>query len=149
MSLSVLACQRGMKRQVRNLLKVTMTTFTSSRPQPAILSEAECRGFQTAIELVGRRWTGAILLSITRGARRFGEITHSVDGLSDRLLSQRLKELESEGLVERTVVPTTPAHSVYVLSTRGLRLMAALQPLVEWGVANNATRSEGVERRPS
>lgn len=114
------------------------TASTDNRPQPRILDERECRGFQTAIELVGRRWTGAILLSITRGARRFGEITRSVDGLSDRLLSQRLKELESEGLVERTVVPTTPAHSVYTLSTRGLRLMEALQPLVEWGVADTS-----------
>ncbi|MCS5717139.1 helix-turn-helix transcriptional regulator [Herbiconiux sp. CPCC 205763] len=111
---------------------------TDPRPQPPILAEEECRGFQTAIELVGRRWTGAILLSITRGARRFGEIIRSVDGLSDRLLSQRLKELEAEGLVERTVVPTTPAHSRYTLSTRGFRLMEALQPLVEWGVSDNA-----------
>lgn len=106
------------------------------RPLPSILDEKDCRGFQTAIELVGRRWTGAILLSIARGARRFSEIIRSVDGLSDRLLSQRLKELESEGLVERTVVPTTPAHSVYTLSTRGQRLMAALQPLAEWGAEN-------------
>jgi DNA-binding HxlR family transcriptional regulator len=113
------------------------TTSTRSRREPAILDEQECRGFQTAIELVGRRWTGAILLSMARGARRFGEITRSVDGLSDRLLSQRLKEMESEGLVERTVVPTTPAHSVYTLSTRGQQLMSALQPLVEWGVADN------------
>jgi len=108
------------------------------RHQPAILDEVECRGFQTAIELVGRRWTGAILLSLARGARRFGEIIRSVDGLSDRLLSQRLKELEAQGLVERTVVPTTPAHSRYVLSTRGIRLMEALQPLVEWGVADRS-----------
>jgi len=113
------------------------TSVTASRPQPAILDEEECRGFQSAIELVGRRWTGAILLSITRGARRFGEITRSVDGLSDRLLSQRLKELEAEGLVERRIVASTPAHSLYTLSTRGMRLMAALQPLVEWGVADN------------
>ncbi len=106
------------------------------RPQPAILNEEQCRGFQQAIELVGRRWTGAILLSIARGARRFGEITHSVEGLSDRLLSQRLKELESEKLVERTVVPTTPAHSIYTLSTKGMRLMAALQPLAQWGATD-------------
>ena len=112
---------------------------TDRRVEPPILNEEECRGFQTAIELVGRRWTGAILLSITRGARRFGEIMQSVDGLSDRLLSQRLKELEAQGLVERTVVPTTPAHSRYTLSTRGLRLMGALQPLAQWGVAENAS----------
>ncbi|MFL1381547.1 MULTISPECIES: winged helix-turn-helix transcriptional regulator [unclassified Nocardiopsis] len=105
------------------------------RPQPPILNEEECRGFQGAIELVGRRWSGAILLALSRGASRFGQIIASVDGLSDRLLSQRLKELEAAGIVIRTIVPTTPAHSLYSLSPRGRELMAALQPLVEWGVA--------------
>ncbi|SDZ43370.1 winged helix-turn-helix transcriptional regulator [Herbiconiux ginsengi] len=111
---------------------------TGTRPLPPILNEEECRGFQSAIELVGRRWTGAILLSITRGARRFSEIIRAVDGLSDRLLSQRLKELEAQGLVERTIVPTTPAYSRYTLTTRGIRLMAALHPLAQWGVADNS-----------
>ncbi|MFI6079451.1 winged helix-turn-helix transcriptional regulator [Streptomyces sp. NPDC051217] len=103
---------------------------------PSILDEQECRSFQTAVELVGRRWSGAILLAVSRGAERFGQIVASVDGLSDRLLSQRLKELEAQGLIVRTVVPTTPAHAVYTLSTDGKKLMAALQPLVNWGVAS-------------
>jgi DNA-binding HxlR family transcriptional regulator len=105
------------------------------RPQPSILHEEECRGFQKAVELVGRRWTSAILLALSRGARRFGEILALVDGLSDRLLSQRLKELEAEGLVVRTVVPTTPVQVRYELSGRGRELMIALQPLVNWGIA--------------
>jgi DNA-binding HxlR family transcriptional regulator len=104
------------------------------RPNPAILNEEECRGFQAAIELVGRRWTGAILLALSRGAGRFGEILAMVDGLSDRLLSQRLKELEAEHLVERTVVPTTPVQVRYALSDHGRELMAAMQPLVNWGI---------------
>jgi DNA-binding HxlR family transcriptional regulator len=104
------------------------------RPQPVILDEAECRGFQKAIELVGRRWTGAILLALSRGAGRFGEILAMVEGLSDRLLSQRLKELEAERLVERTVVPTTPVQVRYALSDHGRELMIAMQPLVNWGI---------------
>jgi DNA-binding HxlR family transcriptional regulator len=108
--------------------------LSGSRPQPSILDEEDCRGFQAAVELVGRRWTGAILLSLDRGARRFGEIARSVDGLSDRLLSQRLKELEAQGIVEREVVPTTPAHSRYTLSMRGVGLMEALHPLAKWGI---------------
>jgi DNA-binding HxlR family transcriptional regulator len=108
---------------------------SSGRPQPSILNEEECRGFQKAVELVGRRWTGAILLALSRGAGRFGEILALVDGLSDRLLSQRLKELEAEGLVVRTVVPTTPVQVRYELSGRGRELMIALQPLVNWGIA--------------
>lgn len=117
--------------------------FKDARPQPSILNEEECRGFQQAIELVGRRWSGAILLALSRGAARFGQITASVDGLSDRLLSQRLKELEAEGIIVRTIVPTTPAHSLYTLSPRGRELMAALQPLVEWGVAARRAESAG------
>ena len=105
------------------------------RPQPSILNEEECRGFQKAVELVGRRWTSAILLALSRGAGRFGEILALVDGLSDRLLSQRLKELEAEGLVVRTVIPTTPVQVRYELSGRGRELMIALQPLVNWGIA--------------
>ncbi|MFE5411139.1 winged helix-turn-helix transcriptional regulator [Microbacterium sp. NPDC056569] len=110
--------------------------------EPTILDEEACRGFQHAIELVGRRWSGAIMLSISRGAERFGEILHFVDGLSDRLLSQRLKELEAEGLVIRTIVPTRPAHSLYTLSSKGSTLMAAMQPLVQWGVIARRERSD-------
>jgi DNA-binding HxlR family transcriptional regulator len=106
----------------------------NQRPQPAIINEEACRGFQAAIELVGRRWTGAILLAMSPGATRFGQILRLVDGLSDRLLSQRLKELTAEGLVTRTIVPTTPAHSLYALSDRGQELMDALQPLATWGI---------------
>lgn len=107
----------------------------AARPQPSILDEEACRGFQEAIELVGRRWSGAILLAISLGNERFGQILALVDGLSDRLLSQRLKELEAERLIIRTVVPTTPAYSRYTLSDRGRGLMDALQPLVNWGVS--------------
>ena len=67
--------------------------------------------------------------SAARGARRGVR----VDNLSDRLLSQRLRELEAEGLVVRTVVPTTPVQVRYELSDRGRELMTALQPLVDWG----------------
>jgi DNA-binding HxlR family transcriptional regulator len=113
---------------------LSCVSMAVQRPNPAILNEEECRGFQTAIELVGRRWTGAILLALSRGAGRFGEILAMVDGLSDRLLSQRLKELEAEHLVERTVVPTTPVQVRYALSDHGRELMAAMQPLVNWGI---------------
>jgi DNA-binding HxlR family transcriptional regulator len=108
---------------------------SSARPQPSILNEEECRGFQTAVELVGRRWSAAILLALARGAGRFGEILALVDGLSDRLLSQRLKELEAERLIIRTVVPTTPVQVRYGLSGRGRELILILQPLVKWGIA--------------
>jgi DNA-binding HxlR family transcriptional regulator len=88
---------------------------------------------QNILDIIGRRWTGAVLLACTRGARRFSEYRQLVTGISDRLLSQRLKELESLELVEREVIPTTPVQILYRPSRRGEELVTALQPLVAWG----------------
>lgn len=107
--------------------------MTRSVPSGApVIHEPSCRSFQNTVELVGRRWTGAILLAGRRGARRFGEYRQAVPGISDRLLAQRLKELEAEGLMIRTVIPSTPVQVFYDLSPDGQELMAALQPLVDW-----------------
>lgn len=99
------------------------------------------------MEIVGKRWTGAIMLALSRGASRFGEIVRMVDGLSDRLLSQRLKELAAHGLVTRTIVPTTPAYSEYALTPLGEDLIEAMQPLVAWGYLHGlptASSTDGV-----
>ncbi|MEU5905774.1 helix-turn-helix domain-containing protein [Micromonospora sp. NPDC047527] len=96
------------------------------------IDDSSCRTFQDALELVGRRWTGAILLAAMRGARRFGEYRAGVTGISDRLLAQRLRELEADGLIERTVVPTSPVQILYAPTRDGRELMLLLQPLVDW-----------------
>jgi DNA-binding HxlR family transcriptional regulator len=114
----------------------------SARPTPALIDDESCRAFQDVIELVGRRWNGAILLALARGNRRFGEVRAQVDGLSDRLLSQRLKQLDDAGLVQRTVIPTTPVQVLYELTDRGLRLITALQPLVRFGVADRTPEED-------
>jgi DNA-binding HxlR family transcriptional regulator len=105
------------------------------------IDEPSCRTFQDALELVGRRWTGAILLAALRGARRFGEFRAAVPGLSDRLLAQRLKELEADGLIERTVIPSTPVQIRYAPTPDGEALMAVLQPLVDWSHRRRAAVS--------
>jgi DNA-binding HxlR family transcriptional regulator len=97
------------------------------------INDDECRRFSSSIELIGKRWSSGIMLAIERGAERFSEILVSVEGLSDRLLAQRLKELETAGMVEREVIPTTPVQVRYHLSERGSDLLASLQPLVGWG----------------
>jgi DNA-binding HxlR family transcriptional regulator len=91
-----------------------------------------CRRLLSATELVGRRWSSGILLAIGRGAHRFSHIRVSVDGLSDRLLAQRLRELAAADLVERRVIPSTPVEIRYELTPRGLELLRALQPLAKW-----------------
>ena len=92
-----------------------------------------CPHFHAAIELVGKRWSGAILSALSDGPCRFGELNESVPRLSDRLLSQRLRELESTGLVEREVEPGTPTKVTYSLTEKGADLDPALRELREWG----------------
>jgi len=93
---------------------------------------AVCPHFHAAIELIGKRWTGAILCSLTEGPLRFGELAKAVPGLSDRLLSRRLRELEEEGLVWREVEAGTPVKVTYALTRKGAELRPALDELKGW-----------------
>jgi len=93
-----------------------------------------CPHFHSAVELVGKRWTGAILYVMLSNRRpmRFSEIAHTVPDLSDRLLSERMKELERAGIVERRVRATPPGRGEYELTERGRELDAALAELKRW-----------------
>jgi len=84
------------------------------------------------MELVGKRWSSGILLALGTGAERFSEIERRVEGLSARMLSVRLRELEAAGLVERVVAPTTPVSISYRLSERGHELLRSLQPMAQY-----------------
>jgi DNA-binding HxlR family transcriptional regulator len=102
------------------------------------IDDALCRSFQVSLELVGKRWSSGILMALNLGATRFSEIAAAVDGLSDRMLSQRMKELEAADLVAREVIATTPVQVRYRLTERGADLMESLAPIVTWGVRWNA-----------
>src|SRR5437588_11673108 len=91
-----------------------------------------CPLYHEAVELVGRRWTGAILRVLMDGPLRFSEIAQAVPELSDRLLSERMKELEARGIVERTVIPGPPLRVEYELSQMGRELDPALSDLQQW-----------------
>jgi len=91
-----------------------------------------CPHFHDAIELIGKRWTGAIVFALTGGPLRFGELREAVPGLSDRLLSSRLRELEGEGLVEREVEPGSPVRVSYSLTEAGAELRPAMVALKQW-----------------
>lgn len=99
---------------------------------PAAAPDAVCPHFHEAIELIGKRWTGAIVCALTGRPMRFGELRKAIPGLSDRLLSQRLRELEDEGLVEREVVAGTPVRVTYSLTPIGRRLGPAIAELRTW-----------------
>ena len=93
---------------------------------------AICPNYHRAIELIGRRWTGAILLALSHGAERFCALTAAVPGLSDRMLSERLKELEAERIVYRTVIPTTPVTVTYQLTEKGQALQGVMDAVGQW-----------------
>jgi DNA-binding HxlR family transcriptional regulator len=95
-------------------------------------SERFCPRYQRAVEIVGRRWSGAVLRAMLAGASRFGEIQEAIPDLSNRMLSERLRELEVEGIVERVVVPERPVRIEYRLTEKGRALHSVVDGLSRW-----------------
>ena len=91
-----------------------------------------CPRYHHAVELIGRRWTGAIVRAMLGGVTRFSDLTQTVPGLSDRMLSERLKELEVEGIVERTVFPDTPVRIEYHVTEKGRALASVVDSIAAW-----------------
>jgi DNA-binding HxlR family transcriptional regulator len=91
-----------------------------------------CPEFHQAVELIGKRWTGAIIWALSERPHFFAELSQAVPGLSDRLLSRRLRELEREALVERTVHAGTPPRVSYALTEKGKALHPAIRELRAW-----------------
>src|SRR5918998_241081 len=95
--------------------------------------ETCCAFYHRAVELIGKRWSGAILAVLMGGALHFSEIRRLVPDISDRLLSERLKELEAEGIVQRRVIDGSPVRTEYSLTDKGKALEPSVRALKEWG----------------
>jgi DNA-binding HxlR family transcriptional regulator len=91
-----------------------------------------CQRFHRASELIGRRWTGAIIFVLLESRCRFATLREAIPDITDRMLSDRLHELEQEGILERTVVPETPVRVEYALTKKGRALGAAMEAIKEW-----------------
>jgi DNA-binding HxlR family transcriptional regulator len=92
-----------------------------------------CPRLHEAVELIGKRWSGAIIVVLLHGgAMRFSEIAQAIPQLSDRLLSERMKELEARGIVERRVHADSPVKVEYELTEMGRGLAPALERLKAW-----------------
>jgi DNA-binding HxlR family transcriptional regulator len=91
-----------------------------------------CSLYHHAIELIGKRWTGAILLVLMDGPCHFSQIRELVPDISDRLLSERLKELEAEAIVERRVIDGAPVRVEYSLTAKGSALEPVVRSLKSW-----------------
>src|SRR5437588_8822242 len=91
-----------------------------------------CARFHRAIELIGSRWTGAILQTLLLGKTRYAAIKAAVPDITDRMLSERLRSLEAVGLVVRAVIPETPVRVEYELTKKGRELQSALHEIANW-----------------
>jgi DNA-binding HxlR family transcriptional regulator len=91
-----------------------------------------CAVYHQAIELIGRRWTGAIVSILFRGPMRFHTLISAVPGMSERLCADRLRELEVAGLVSRHVLPGPPVGVQYALTEAGADLQESLSALGAW-----------------
>lgn len=99
----------------------------SAEPTPSL-----CGRFHRASELIGRRWTGAIIFVLLKARCRFATLRDAIPDITDRMLSERLQELEQEGIVERTVIPDTPVRVEYALTRKGRALASAVTAIMEW-----------------
>lgn len=108
-----------------------------------------CDSFQAAVELIGKRWTGAIIAVLRDGPLRYAQLALAVPGLSERLLSQRLKELEASGIVIRRVLPGPPVGVEYELSEAGLDLAVPLDAIGAWARRWMESGRVGAPTRPA
>ena len=108
---------------------------------------ALCTPFHHAIELIGRRWTGAIISLLLQSRCRFATLGNTIPEITDRMLSERLQELENEGIVERTVIPETPVRVEYSLTKKGRALAAAIQAIGDWAHKWGETPAPKAKRR--
>lgn len=109
--------------------KPTETTVTSTL---TIAHSHLCPRYEHAVQVLGKRWTGLLLHALMDGPRRFCELTAYVDGLSDRVLSDRLRELELEGIVTRVVYPQIPVRVEYQLTEKGRGLKPVVEAIQAW-----------------
>ncbi len=99
---------------------------------PVANSAGVCPYFHEAVELLGKRWTGAIVHALLRGPMRFSALSHAIPQISDRLLSIRLRELEGCGIVGREVSEDAPVRVEYELTPKGHALEPAISSLRAW-----------------
>ena len=91
-----------------------------------------CPRYHHAVELIGRRWTGAVIRVLLGGRARYHELRDAVPDISDRMLAERLRELEQEGVIDRVVVPETPVRVEYELTDKGRALEPVVRAIAAW-----------------
>ena len=98
----------------------------------------ELRPVETTVRIVGGRWKAAVLEQLFQGTKRFSELKRAISGITQRTLSQQLRQLQSTGIVERTVYPDTPPRVVYAVTPLGKSLRPLLDAMCHWGKSHSA-----------
>jgi DNA-binding HxlR family transcriptional regulator len=93
---------------------------------------------ETTARIVGGRWKAAVLEQLFQGAKRFSELKRSISGMTQRTLAQQLRDLQSAGIVERTVYPDRPPRVVYTVTPLGKSLRPLLDAMFHWGRSHSA-----------
>jgi DNA-binding HxlR family transcriptional regulator len=111
---------------------------------------ALCPRYHQAVELLGRRWAGAIVRLLLEGPRRYNGLRAAIPDISDRMLAERLRELEGEGVLTRRVVPESPVRVEYELTDKGRALEAAIEAIGKWAERwiGASAGSRGTAARP-
>ena len=91
-----------------------------------------CPKFERALEILGKRWTSMIVYTLLSGPHRFAVLEHSIPNLSGKVLSERLKELEAEGIIQRDVYPEMPVRIEYKLTEKGHGLAPLFKEISSW-----------------
>jgi DNA-binding HxlR family transcriptional regulator len=106
-----------------------------------------CSRFHRAVELIGSRWTGAIIQTLLQGKTRYAAIKSAIPDITDRMLSERLRSLEAEELVTRRVVPDSPIRVEYELTRKGRSLENSLREIGEWAERWLPVESDAAPRK--
>lgn len=91
-----------------------------------------CPKFEKTFNMLGKKWTGLIIKVLLNGPKRFSEIKVLIPELSDRMLTERFKELEAFGVVQRKVFPETPVRIEYSLTEAGQDLLPTMMQIQKW-----------------
>ncbi|MFI1920122.1 winged helix-turn-helix transcriptional regulator [Nocardia sp. NPDC020380] len=117
-------------------------TTTGSEPEP---QDNSCRS-REVLAIVGDKWSLLIVRNLRHGPRRFTELKREIDGISQRMLTVTLRDLERDGILTRTVHNVMPPHVSYELTSMGRTLREATAPLMEWSLTHlthiDAARAE-------
>lgn len=95
--------------------------------------DCHCKAFQAAVDILGKPWNALILTVLQGGPLRFTELAEKAQGPGDKVLSQRLKELESAELIERSVDPGPPVKVSYALTQKGRGFNEVASSIQQWG----------------